>query len=388
MRKLIHLIFGICICICLINAMEQSLNAKERIQYSLSEKGVITFSGKGTLTYYDHRSLVWEEKEKIKKIVIGEGITELEEQALAGFSNAESIVFPDSLTKIGTECFSNCYLLKEITFGKNIREIGESAFSGCVALERLTIPDTVTKVGGYAFYNCKRLKELILPASLKSWKKSAVKQCPQLKRIVNRSKISCEINTYKGLRIWWVSGRKISVLPKGKTALAKGKMIPITYKLKGGKRNGILPGAYEYGTRLKIPLNVTKKGYTAVAWYCQGTDNNSDMTFYVGPEAKKVILMPFWYKYKIENKENASVHAIIDIENKDWAYDRYEIRYSESANMKNSTITTLSLNKGNISKKITGLKKGKTYYFQFRAYVDAESGAGCWVGKRKVKIVR
>lgn len=368
--------------------MEQSLNAKERIQYSLSEKGVITFSGKGTLTYYDHRSLVWEEKEKIKKIVIGEGITELEEQALAGFSNAESIVFPDSLTKIGTECFSNCYLLKEITFGKNIREIGESAFSGCVALERLTIPDTVTKVGGYAFYNCKRLKELILPASLKSWKKSAVKQCPQLKRIVNRSKISCEINTYKGLRIWWVSGRKISVLPKGKTALAKGKMIPITYKLKGGKRNGILPGAYEYGTRLKIPLNVTKKGYTAVAWYCQGTDRNSDMTFYVGPEAKKVILTPFWYKYKIENKENGSVHAIIDIENKDWAYDRYEIRYSESANMKNSTITTLSLNKGNVSKKITGLKKGKTYYFQFRAYVDAESGAGCWVGKRKVKIVR
>jgi hypothetical protein len=89
--------------------MEQSLNAKERIQYSLSGKGVITFSGKGPLTYFDHRSLAWEEKEKIKKIVIGEGITELEEQALAGFSNAEGIVFPDSLTKIGTECFSNFF---------------------------------------------------------------------------------------------------------------------------------------------------------------------------------------------------------------------------------------------------------------------------------------
>ena len=233
------------------------------------------------------RSLAWEEKEKIKKIVIGEGIIELEEQALSGFSNAESIVFPDSLTKIGTECFSNCYLLKEITFGKNIREIGDSAFSGCVALERLTIPDTVTKVGGYAFYNCKRLKELILPSSLKL-----------------------------------------------------------------------------------------------------GTDSNPDMTFYVGPEAKKVILTPFWYRYKIENKDNAAVYVILNIENKDWAYDRYDIRYSEFSNMKNSNITTLSLNKGNVSKKITGLKKGKTYYFQFRAYIDAESAAGCWVGKRKVKIVR
>lgn len=388
MRRLIQLITGICVCICILNTMEQSLNAKERIQYSLAENGIITFSGKGTLTYYDHRSLAWEEKEKIKKIVISEGITELEEQALAGFSNAESIVFPDSLTKIGTECFSNCYLLEKIAFGKNIREIGESAFSGCVALEHLRIPDGVTKIGAYAFYDCKMLKELILPASLKSWKKSAVQHCPQLKRVVNRSKISCEIDTYKGLRIWRAGGRKISVVPKGKTALARGKMIPITYKLKGGKKKGKLPDVYEFGTRLKIPLNVTKKGYAAVAWYCQGTDSNSDMTFYVGPEAKKVILTPYWYKYKIENKENGAVHAHIEIENKDWAYDRYEIRYSESANMKNSKITTLFLNKGNVSKKITGLKKGKTYYFQFRAYVDAESGAGCWVGKRKVKIVR
>ncbi len=388
MRKLIQLIWGICICICLINAREQSLNAKECIQYGLSENGVITFSGKGTLTYYDHCSLAWEKKEKVKKIVISEGITELEEQALAGFSNVESIVFPDSLTKVGTECFSNCYLLKEIAFGKNVREIGESAFSGCVALEHLTIPDAVTKIGAYAFYGCKRLKELILPASLKLWKKSAVKHCPQLKRIVNPSKISCEIDTYKGLRIWRVGGRKISVVPKGKTARAKGKMIPITYKLKGGKKNGKLPEAYEFGTRLKIPLNVTKKGYTAVAWYCQGRSSSSDMTFNVGPEAKKVILTPFWYKYKIENKENGAVHAHIEIENKDWAYDRYEIRYSESVNMTNSKIATLSLDKGNVSKKITGLKKGKTYYFQFRAYVDAESGAGCWVGKRKVKIVR
>ncbi len=59
-------------------------------------------------------------RKRLRKIVISEGITELEEQALAGFSNVESIVFPDSLTKVGTECFSNCYLLKEIAFGKKM----------------------------------------------------------------------------------------------------------------------------------------------------------------------------------------------------------------------------------------------------------------------------
>nr|MBP3598549.1 hypothetical protein [Eubacterium sp.] len=35
---------------------------------------------------------------------------------------------------------------------------------------------------------------------------------------------------------------------------------------------------------------------------------------------------------------------------------------------------------------ITGLKKGKTYYFQFRSYVDAESLAEPWMGKRKITI--
>ncbi len=57
--------------------------------------------------------------------------------------------------------------------------------------------------------------------------------------------------------------------------------------------------------------------------------------------------------------------------------------------MTNSKIATLSLDKGNVSKENYWFEEGKTYYFQFRAYVDIrESGAGCWVGKRKVKIVK
>ena len=64
-------------------------------------------------------------------------------------------------------------------------------------------------------------------------------------------------------------------------------MIPITYKLKGGKKTENCQRLYEFGTRLKNTFECEKKGYTAVAWYCQGRSSSSDMTFNVGPEEKK-----------------------------------------------------------------------------------------------------
>ncbi len=68
------------------------------------------------------------------------------------------------------------------------------------------------------FMVCKRLKR-IDPACffeimekkvlLKALSAATEKDCKSFK-------ISCEIDTYKGLRIWRVGGRKISVVPKGK----------------------------------------------------------------------------------------------------------------------------------------------------------------------------
>ncbi len=85
----------------------------------------------------------------------------------------------------------------------------------------------------------------MLPASLKSWNKKNTAQCVSLKKIVNRSRISCKIDNCNGYRIWRINGKKINVIPKGKTATSKGKRIPIVYKLSGGKKTGKLPRTYE-----------------------------------------------------------------------------------------------------------------------------------------------
>ncbi len=358
---------------------------KEEIQFELTQDGTLTFSGSGTLSYIDHRSISEESKEKIKKVVICEGITELGRQALVCFSSLEVVVLPDSLVKIGEEGLSSNYELKTIIFGENLQEIGADALSGCYSLENITIPDTVANIGEYAFSGCKKLKKVVLPSSLKSWKKNATKKCPMLDTVVNRSKISCKLDNDKGYRIWKVKGKKVTAVPKGKTAKASGIQVPITYKLQGGVRSGYLPSSYEYGKRVKVPLNVKKKGYKALSWNWQGKDSYSFVTYGVGPNAKKVILRPNWFKYKITNQAPGTVRVKIrHYKDKFW---KYEIRYSESKDMKNAKTAYIRYaSKDNNTVDVKGLKKGKTYYFQFCCYVDGESLAEPWMGKRKITI--
>ncbi len=388
MRRICKCFFGVMIYICLFCACALTAQAGENIRYHLTTDGTLTFSGSGTLSYKDYyQSIPYEKQEKVKKIVIGEGITELSEQALSGFGDVESLILPNSLIKIGKSGVSNCYDLKTIVFGRNLQEIGESAFSGCSSLESITISDTVTNIGEYAFYGCKKLKRIVLPSSLKSWKKNATKKCPMLDTVVNRSKISCKLDNDKGYRIWKVKGKKVTAVPKGKTAKASGIQVPITYKLQGGVQSGYLPSSYEYGKRVKVPLNVKKKGYKALSWNWQGKNSYSFVTYGVGPNAKKVILRPNWFKYKITNQAPGTARVKIRYYNGYGSFSDYEIRYSESKDMKNAKKAWIyNAGKDNDTIDITGLKKGKTYYFQFRSYVDAESIAESWMGKKKIKI--
>lgn len=63
----------------------------------------------------------------------------------------------------------------------------------------------------------------------------------------------------------------------------------------------------------------------------------------------------------------------------------YQIQYSTSSSFKNAKTVTV---KGNTSRVIKGLKKGKTYYVRVRAYktVNKVKYYSGWCGKKKVKI--
>lgn len=149
--------------------------------------------------------------------------------------------------------------METIKVPNSVISIGKGAFSDCDLLKKLVLPDSVTSIGKSAISNCGSLKKLVLPASLKSWKKGIAQDCPSLSAIINRSKVTCHLDNCRGWRIWKVSSKKTRVLPKKKTARARGKKIPIIYDLAGGKRTGKLPKYYEYGTKLTLPPQHQKK---------------------------------------------------------------------------------------------------------------------------------
>lgn len=121
-----------------------------------------------------------------KKIVVNEGITELGNYLFsrsttgAYFGYLESVELPDSLTRIGKNCFSyttgssgtlasitipkNVSIIEEFTFayraglknvsfaqGSKLESIGDSAFASCIGLEEVILPNTVKTLGDSVF---------------------------------------------------------------------------------------------------------------------------------------------------------------------------------------------------------------------------------------------
>lgn len=59
----------------------------------------------------------------------------------------ESLVIPDSVTKIGSHAFLYCRALETVSLGESVEWIGNNAFYGCTSLKTITIPSTVTRLG-------------------------------------------------------------------------------------------------------------------------------------------------------------------------------------------------------------------------------------------------
>lgn len=116
----------------------------ENIHYVLYENGKLLLHGTGeTYDYEIGRSPFWE-REDIRSLVIGEGIT-----------------------AIGTSVFERCYNMATVTFSSTLTTIKARAFFMYTqgGLTSLTIPPTITTIGEKAFVD-QALTSIIMPATL------------------------------------------------------------------------------------------------------------------------------------------------------------------------------------------------------------------------------
>ena len=64
------------------------------------------------------------------------------------------IVIPEGVTEIENWCFEGCSSLVEVKLPSTLKAIKAGAFADCVNLTEIELPAQVTEVGEDAFKNC------------------------------------------------------------------------------------------------------------------------------------------------------------------------------------------------------------------------------------------
>ncbi len=121
------------------------------MRWDLDENGVLSIFGTGKM---EDLALNWamapwyESKDKIVRVVINEGITNIAPRAFSGCSNLTEITIPQSVTVIGRYAFQGCQKLQSIDLHAGITSIEESVFDYC-PISKVTV-----EKGSYAERYC------------------------------------------------------------------------------------------------------------------------------------------------------------------------------------------------------------------------------------------
>ena len=190
-----------------------TLNNSQLMKWTLTSDGTLTISGEGNMF-----GAPWSQyKSKIKKVVIGEGVGSISDNAFHYYENLRSVSLPSTLTSIGEAAFWACSSLQSITLPNNLTNIGLNAFRACHGLTQVLIPASVTSIDGSAFECCTGLTDVVFEGnSLEFGSGATFYDCTSLKNVF-----------FNGTRADWTASRGSSgsVLPAAAQIYYKNDLI-------------------------------------------------------------------------------------------------------------------------------------------------------------------
>lgn len=139
----------------------------------------LTLSGSGEMYNYDWNA-PWGKISDIKRVVVGNGITSIGNDAFKYQTGIYSVSLPQGLHTIGNRAFENCWNLQSIALPQSCRKIGDSAFFKCENLRSISFPSRLTSLEKSAFEGCVSLTDVVVPGNIKYVKKSAFAECDNL----------------------------------------------------------------------------------------------------------------------------------------------------------------------------------------------------------------
>ncbi|MBR3621134.1 MAG: leucine-rich repeat protein, partial [Clostridia bacterium] len=120
-------------------------NIKKAISLILSL--MLVLGSFGVLTAYANATLEWDESTGTLSIHGNGNITrEMVEEAVGDITNIKKVIMGNGITEIGGKSFLDCVNLEYIELSESLTYIGLSAFSGCDSLQSVIIPSGVEKI--------------------------------------------------------------------------------------------------------------------------------------------------------------------------------------------------------------------------------------------------
>ncbi|EAY13946.1 surface antigen BspA-like [Trichomonas vaginalis G3] len=124
----------------------------------------------------------------LEHVYINYGCKEIGEFAFSQ-SGINSITFPDSITKIGSNAFSHCINLKIFSVPKNLISVQYQTFVNCTNITSIDLHH-VSSISSLAFYHCINLIKIIIPRNCKIVDSYAFSDCLSLCTVIICQKVT------------------------------------------------------------------------------------------------------------------------------------------------------------------------------------------------------
>ena len=146
----------------------------------------------------------------LQSVVIPDTVTKIDAGAFSECTNLSGVVLSNELKEIGAESFRQssissieipktlekatcnnqangpfmkCSNLKNVTFAEGTTKVAQYLFAGCTGLERITIPETITSIENHAFTSCDNLVNVNLSDSITQIMEYAFAECKKIEAV-------------------------------------------------------------------------------------------------------------------------------------------------------------------------------------------------------------
>lgn len=139
----------------------------EDVKWELNNLNEFILTGTGATKYYSSytNDLPWYSYiPQIKKVIVNDGVTALNDWYFKQCSNLTSVSLPNTLTYIGQQCFAECSKLTSIKLPNTMTSLDGAIFQQS-GLTSIILPDSLTTIWQYTFKKTP-LSEIILPEKL------------------------------------------------------------------------------------------------------------------------------------------------------------------------------------------------------------------------------